>query len=87
MQDFKIDLIKLKMKEIMDDKIYFQPGDIVTLKKDIPNKPVMIVVKKVTTVFKNEQESSLKGIKCRWFTTNSELQEAIWNTKDLLKVE
>lgn len=87
MQDFKIDLIKLKMKEIMDDKIYFQPGDIVTLKKDIPNKPVMIVVKKVTTVFKNEQESSLKGIKCRWFTTNGELQEAIWNTKDLLKVE
>ena len=87
MQDFKIDLIKLKMKEIMDDKIYFQPGDIVTLKKDIPNKPVMIVVKKVTTVFKNEQESSLKGIKCRWFTTSGELQEAIWNTKDLLKVE
>lgn len=75
------------MKEIMDDKIYFQPGDIVTLKKDIPNKPIMIVVKKVTTVFKNEQESSLKGIKCRWFTNNGELQEAIWNTKDLLKVE
>ena len=87
MQDFKIDLIKLKMKEIMDDKVYFQPGDIVSLKKDIPNKPIMIVVKKVTTVFKNEQESSLKGIKCRWFTTDGLLQEAIWNTKDLYKVE
>jgi hypothetical protein len=57
----------------MDDKIYFQPGDLVSLKKDIPNKPIMIVVKKVTTVFKNEQESSLKGIKCRWFTKNGEL--------------
>ena len=87
MQDFKIDLIKLKMKEIMDDKIYFQPGDIVTLKKDIPNKPIMIVVKKVTTVFKNEQESSLKGIKCRWFTIDGLLQEAIWNTKDLCKLD
>jgi len=36
-----------------NDKIYFQPGDLVTLKKDIPNKPIMIVVKKVTSVFKN----------------------------------
>ena len=69
-----------------NDKIYFQPGDLVTLKKDIPNKPVMIVVKKVTTVFKNENESSLKGIRCRWFTKDGLLQEAIWNTKDLYKI-
>ena len=84
MQDQKNDLIKLKMMD--NDKIYFQPGDLVTLKKDIPNKPVMIVVKKVTTVFKNENESSLKGIRCRWFTTDGLLQEAIWNTKDLYKL-
>ncbi len=72
---------------MMDDKIYFQPGDIVSLKQDIPNKPIMIVVKKVTNVFKNGQESAtLIGIKCRWFTNNGELQEAIWNTKDLYKV-
>lgn len=84
MQDQKNDLIKLKMMD--NDKIYFQPGDLVTLKKDIPNKPIMIVVKKVTTVFKNENESSLKGIRCRWFTTDGLLQEAIWNTKDLYKL-
>ena len=67
---------------MMDDKIYFQPGDIVSLKQDIPNKPIMIVVKKVTTIFKNTEEPTLKGIRCRWFTKDGALQEAIWNTKD-----
>jgi hypothetical protein len=38
---------------MMDDKIYFNAGDLVTLNKDIPNKPVMIVVKKETSMFKN----------------------------------
>ena len=73
-----------------DDKIYFLPGDCVTLKQDIPNKPIMIVVKKETSIFKNqvtEPTSSLKGIKCRWFTTEGELQEAVFNTKDLLKIQ
>lgn len=79
------DLIKLKT---MDDKIYFQPGDLVSLKKDIPNKPIMIVVKKVTSVFKKEGDNNiLKGIKCRWFTQDGILQEAIWNTKDIYKID
>jgi uncharacterized protein YodC (DUF2158 family) len=54
-----------------DEKIYFMPGEVVTLKQDIPNKPVMPVIKKETSVFKNsgvEMQPSLKGIKCRWFT-------------------
>ena len=29
----------------MEEKVYFMPGEVVTLKQDIPNKPVMIVVK------------------------------------------
>ena len=32
----------------MEEKVYFMPGEVVTLKQDIPNKPVMIVVKKET---------------------------------------
>lgn len=68
----------------MEDKIYFCPGDVVTLRQDIPNKPVMIVVKKETSMFKNDQKDFFKGIKCRWFTKNYELQEAIFNTKDLI---
>ena len=71
----------------MEDKIYFQPGEVVTLKQDIGNVPKMLVVKKVTTVFKNKDTDVLIGIKCRWFTTDGLLQEAIWNTKDLIKYE
>lgn len=72
----------------LEDKVYFMPGDVVTLKQDLPNKPKMVVVKKETSMFKNQddKEGILKGIKCRWFTTSSELQEAVWNTKDLIKL-
>lgn len=73
---------------IDEQKIYFLPGDIVTLKQDIPNKPTMLVIKKESYIFKNKdmKEMSLKGIKCRWFTTNGLIQEATFNTKDLIKL-
>lgn len=75
----------------MEEKIYFMPGDVVTLKQNIPHKPVMIVVKKETMTIRsnsipNTSEDYFKGIRCRWFTTEGLLQEAIFNTKDLLKV-
>ena len=71
-----------------EEKIYFLPGDVVTLKQDIPNKPTMIVVRKETMTFRtgNENEDYFKGIRCRWFSTEGILQEAIFNTKDLTKV-
>lgn len=74
---------------IQDDKTYFCAGDIVQLKQDIPNKPIMIVVRKETSIFKHDQKRLedkkpiLIGIKCRWFTTDGTLQEAIFNTKDI----
>ena len=34
----------------MEDKIFFQPGDVLTIRQDIPNKPIMIVVKKVNSM-------------------------------------
>lgn len=70
----------------MDEKTYFMPGDLVTIKQNLPNKPIMIVVKKETYIYKKEDQS-LKGIRCRWFTTDGTLQEEIWNTKDLIKLE
>lgn len=71
----------------MEDKTMFFPGDLVSLRQDLPNKPVMIVVRKESTIFRDENKNNnLKGIRCRWFTTNNELQEAVWNTKDLVKV-
>ncbi len=72
-----------------NEKIYFQPGDVVTIRQDIPNKPTMLVVQKETRQFKdglNRQEDFLIGIKCRWFTIEGQLQEAIFNTKDLVMV-
>lgn len=72
----------------MEDKTIFFPGDIVTIRQDIPNKPVMIVVRKESTIFKDENKlNSLKGIRCRWFTIDNKLQEAVWNTKDLIKID
>lgn len=70
----------------MEENIFYKPGDIVQIKQDIPNKPLMIVVKKETSLFKNNMEDKknvLKGIRCRWFTTTGQLQETVWNTKDL----
>ncbi len=73
----------------METNIYFNPGDVVQLKQDIPNKPIMIVVRKETSIFKHDQKRLedkkpiLIGIKCRWFTTDGTLQEAIFNTKDI----
>lgn len=72
----------------MEDKIYFLPGNVVSLKQNIPNKPIMIVVKKETSLLKNKisEDNILKGIRCRWFTTDGTLQEAIFSTKDLIKL-
>lgn len=74
-----------------NDKIYFLPGDLVTLKQELPNKPIMLVVKKETLTFRpdkdrEEKEDFFKGIRCRWFTTTQELQESVFNTKDLIKL-
>lgn len=70
-----------------NDKTYFLPGDVVTLRQNIPNKPIMIVIKKETSFIKKEDNNILRGIRCRWFTSTGELQESTFNTKDLQKVE
>lgn len=73
---------------IEKEKIFFLPGMLVTLKQDLPNKPIMLVVKKETLIFKHtdSKEPVLKGIRCRWFTKDGLLQEATFNTKDLIKI-
>lgn len=75
-----------------ETNIYFNPGDIVQLKQDIPNKPIMIVVRKETSIFKHDskkldKKSVLIGIRCRWFTTEGALQEAVFSTKDLVLIK
>ena len=73
-----------------ENKIFLNPGDVVTLRQDIPNKPIMLVVRKETSIFKHDKEkiqnkkSILVGIRCRWFTSDGTLQEALFSTKDLI---
>lgn len=67
-----------------DEKIYFKPGDCVTLRQHkVMHAPVMLVVRKATNLF-NKDNPSFKGIKCRWFTDSGLMQEAVFNTKDLI---
>ena len=71
-----------------ENKQFFLPGDVVTLRQDIPNKPTMIVVRKVTKTIRTADVKNdfFQGILCKWFTTSGELQESVFNTKDLLKL-
>ena len=71
-----------------DDKIYLMPGDVVTLRQALPNKPTMIVVRKKTVAVRAgiQVGKVLQGIVCRWFTTDGHMEEALFSTKDLIKV-
>lgn len=68
------------------DKVFFIPGDVVTIKHDLPYKPVMLVKGKETKTFKDAAGAYFVGIRCVWFTTEHVYQEQIFNTKDLIKV-
>ena len=73
---------------MMDDKVFFVPGQKVTLKQDIPNKPIMLVYRVERSIIRNEDKNALlKGVKVRWFTDNGFLQEAVFSTKDLVLID
>lgn len=70
-----------------EEKIYLMPGDLVTLRQDLPNKPTMLVVRKKTLTIKGDIPGKfLQGIVCRWFTTTGQMEEALFSTKDLIKL-
>ena len=72
----------------MDEKIYFVPGQKVTLRQDIPNKPIMLVHRVERSIIRNEDKNALlKGVKVRWFTENGFLQESVFSTKDLILID
>jgi hypothetical protein len=49
----------------------------------------MLVIRKENSIMKYGKDGYdvLKGIRCRWFTKDGLLQEAIFNTKDLILVK
>lgn len=70
-----------------DEKTYLLPGDLVTIRQDIPNKPIMMVVRKKTMTVKGDEIGKfLQGIVCRWFTTDGHMEENLFSTKDLIKL-
>lgn len=70
-----------------EEKIYFQPGNICQMKQDIPNKPNMVVVRIERSIMKNNDgKDYLRGVRCRWFSTDQKLQEAVFSTKDLILI-
>lgn len=69
----------------IEDKIYFNAGDIVKV-KHFENAPAMYITEKVTKTINHkygDSESLFLGMKCRWFDKDNKLQEAIFSTKDL----
>ncbi len=71
----------------MEEKVYFIPGDVVKVRQ-LEVAPAMYVLKKKELTFKDreDKEKILQGIVCRWFTTDGLMQEAVFNTKDLIKL-
>lgn len=69
------------------EKIFFSPGDMVEMKQEIPNKPKMVVLKIERSLIRKENANPyLRGVRCRWFTADGYLQEAVFSTKDLIKL-
>lgn len=68
------------------DKIFFTPGDLVTIKHELPNKPVMLVKGKETKTIRGAEKDYFVGIRCVWFTADGTFQEEIFSTKDLSHV-
>ena len=69
------------------EKVFFSSGDIVEVKHDIPNKPVMIVQSIDKMPMKAGDKVSLLGVTCIWFSTDLKLQKSRFSTKDIKKVE
>ena len=69
----------------MEEKVYFKPGDCVTLRQhNMMEAPIMLVLRKEQALFKDS--SGLKGIKCRWFDKNQAMHEEVFSSKDLIHI-
>jgi len=68
--------------------VFFNTGDIVELKQDIPNKPRMIVSKinRIRPTEKSSDRNVLLGVSCFWFSQDGIYQERIFSSKDLNKL-
>jgi uncharacterized protein YodC (DUF2158 family) len=76
----------LNIKNTNMDKIFFSPGDVVTIKA-LSNAPIMLVADIKKARLRDEQGlNKLLGITCYWFTKDGIYQEQTFSTKDLVRV-
>jgi len=66
-----------------DDALFYSPGDVVTLKQPLVNKPIMVVKSIDRASGPQDDKPKLIGVTCMWFNTLLELQTARFSTKDL----
>lgn len=70
----------------MEERIFFNAGDLVRVKHDLENKPdrmLVVYVKKLRAAAGTN--SSLSGIECIWFDKVGVMHKHLFNTKDLEK--
>ena len=81
------------LKKTNEEKIFFKPGDTVTFRQNISNKPTMLVKRIDRVAAKNVEElhnnlnMKLFGIQCMWFDADMKVQMKSFNSKDLVKVK
>ena len=77
------------MFNMTEEKVYFTPGDEVSIKQDVPNKPRMVVASVDKALMRTTagSKSTLFGVTCFWFDKNQVLREYRFNTKDLVHCE
>jgi uncharacterized protein YodC (DUF2158 family) len=73
----------------MKDFVYFNSGDVVQIKQDLPNKPLMVVsnIQKARSNSSEDTKPVLIGVNCFWFTKDYLYQERLFSTKDLEQVD
>lgn len=73
-----------------DTRVFYAPGDIVTIKhEELENRPIMMVKEKVETTMKDKEgclTTTFVGIRTIWFDKNQDLQSAVFSTKDLMHI-
>lgn len=79
--------MEYKNDKMEDSKVFFTPGDIVTLKQELGFVPKMVVKSIDKAAIRGGEKSMLFGVTCFWFTSVGALQENRFNTKDLLHCE
>lgn len=74
------------MNNFKEDLVFFKGGDLVKIKHNIPNRPIMLV-KHIVKARPNDSKSILLGVRCFWFDSNLAYNEQTFSSKDLVKVE